>query len=360
MTGAPVSPGRRSFLVGAALAACATHAMADGFDAMPAYEPEQRITGTIRVRGDNGQAAMLKLWQEGFAMFHPGVRFDVELLSTAHALPALYLGLADIGLIGREELPLENLAFRRSFRYDPTEIAIATGSYDTPYRSYAFAIYVNRDNPLERITIPQLASIYGCGPGKHVRTWGDLGLTGDWADKPIHVSGYATGTNLAIFFELKVLNAKPAGGQGLPEGVRWNCDLKQYGTTYAQDAPGGVERAVTHADVPMLRDLARDKYGIAYAGVFHKEPGVKALPLAEHEGGPYIEISRETVQGRTYPLMRTVYMYINKPPTKPLDPKVREFMRYVLSRDGQEQVARQKVYLPLTAEAVRDYRRKLD
>jgi phosphate transport system substrate-binding protein len=347
-------------LAASILGAAATLAAAQEFDSMPAYRPEQEVAGTLRIRGDNGQGAMLKLWQEGFAKFHPNARFDSELLSTAHALPALYLGLADVGLIGREELPIENLAFRRVYRYDPTEIAIATGSYDTPYRSYAFAIYVNKDNPLERITISQLRSIYGCGPGKHIRTWGDLGLGGEWADKPIHVSGYATGTNLAIFFELKVLAAKAAGGQGLPEGVMWNCDLKQYGTTYAQDTPGGAERAVTHADAPMLKDLSEDKHGIAYAGVFTRQAGVKRLALAAQDGGPYVEISRETVQGRTWPLTRTVYMYINKPVDKPLDPKVREFMRYVLSREGQEAVTRQKVYLPLTAQAAAEQRRKLD
>jgi phosphate transport system substrate-binding protein len=347
-------------LISLSLSIIAFAAAAQDFESLPAYQPERKITETIRVRGDNGQGAMLKLWQDGFLKHHPEARFDTELLSTAHAIPALYLKIADVGLIGREQLPIENLAFRRTYRYDPTEIAIATGSYDVPYRSYAFAIYVNKDNPLERITIPQLASIYGCGPGKHIRTWGDLGLKDEWAKKPIHVSGYATGTNLAIFFELKVLSAKPAGGQGLPEGVRWNCDLKQYGTTYAQDGPGGAERAVTHADVPMLKDLSEDKYGIAYAGVMTVPPGVKALALAEQEGARYVHLTRETVANRTYPLTRTVYMYINKPIGKPLDPKVREFMRFVLSRDGQQLVTRQKIYLPLTAQAAREQARKLD
>lgn len=343
------------------LSACvALAAAAQDFASIPAYEPERKISGTIRIRGDNGQGEMLKNWQAGFAKHHPDVRFDTELLSTAHALPALYLKLADVGVIGREQLPIENLAFRRVYRYDPTEIAIATGSYDVPYRSYAFAVYVHGDNPLTRITIPQLASIYGCGPGKHIRTWGDLGLGGDWADKPIRVSGYATGTNLAIFFELKVLSARPAGGLGLPEGVLWNCDLKQYGTTYAQDGVGGPERAVTHADIPMLKDLSEDRYGIAYGGVAMKPPGVKALALAVRDGGPYIEMSRETVGNRSYPLTRTVYLYVNKPPARPLDPKVREFIRYILSREGQQVVARQKVYLPLTAQAVKEGLRKLD
>jgi phosphate transport system substrate-binding protein len=110
----------------------------------------------------------------------------------------------------------------------------------------------------------------------------------------------------------------------------------------------------------MLKDLAADKYGIAYAGALFPIPGVKMLPLAVREGGPYVEMSRATVLDRTYPLTRTVYMYINKPVDQPLDPKVREFMRYVLSREGQQAVARQNIYLPLTPQAVAEMRRRLD
>jgi len=330
------------------------HAPAQPPDALPVYTPIQHVSGTIRIRGDEHQAIMLHNWETAFHAYQPDVVFDDRLTSTAHGLPALVFDVADVALLGREIAPLENLAFRRMFKYDPLEITIATGSFDTQYEAYALGVFVNKDNPIQHLTFAQLAAIFGCGPAGNIRTWGQLGLTGEWADKPIHVFGYPTENNIAAFFALKVLQKGSTGGPTLPNGPRWNCDLKEYSNTYdANDKP------VLSSDFFMMKDLAADKYAVAYSGIHEKTAQVKALPLAAKPGTAYIPFTLETVANRTYPLGRSMYIYLNRAPGKPLDPKIAEFLRFILSRQGQESVTHQKVFLPLPAATVSDQLKKL-
>jgi phosphate transport system substrate-binding protein len=297
---------------------------------------------------------MLVKWQEGFRKYQPGVEFENRSLSTAHAIPALYFNIADIGLMGREVAPLENLAFRRMFKYDPMAVAVATGSYNVPLQTFAFAILVHKDNPLARISFEQLAGIFGCGPGRNIRTWDQLGLTGTYVHKPIHVFGYATGSNLASFFELKVFKANVSGGPTLPQGARWNCDLKEYENVY--DANDKVQ--IDSGDL-MMRDLGQDPYGIAYCGIASKTAQVKTLAVSEQPDGPFVEMTRATIMDRTYPLTRSMYIYLNRAPGKPLDPKLKEFLTYVLSREGQQSITGQQVFFPLTAQAAQRELKKL-
>ena len=318
------------------------------------YTPLQQVSGTIRIRGDEHQAVMLHNWERAFHKYQPDVGFDDRLTSTAHGIPALVFDVADVALLGREIAPLESLAFRRMFKYDALQITIATGSFDTQYQAYALGIFVNKDNPLSQISLPQLASIFGCCPGKSLSTWGQLGLHGEWADKPIHVFGYPTDNNIAAFFALKVLQKGVAGGPTLPDGARWNCDLKEYSNTYDKN-----DKPVMSSDAFMMKDLAADKYAIAYSGIHEKTGQVKALALAEHDGGPYIPFTLETVTDRTYPLTRSIYAYVNMTPGKPLDPKVREFLRFILSREGQDSVTQQQVFLPLPSATAIDQLKKL-
>lgn len=322
--------------------------------AMPDYKPQQHVSGTIRIRGDEHQAVMLKNWELEFHKYQPDIVFDDHLTSTVHGIPALVFDVADLGLLGREIAPLENLSFRRMFKYDPLEITIATGSFDTQYEAYALGVFVNKDNPLLRITLPQLAAIFGCGPGKNVRTWGQLGLTGEWADKPIHPLGYPTGNNIATFFELKVLQAPASGGPTLPNGARWNCDLKEYSNTYDKN-----DKPVISSDAFMMKELTTDKYAIAYSGIAEKTAQVRALALATKGDSAYVPFTLETVANRTYPLGRSMYVYLNRAPAKPLDPKAAEFLRFILSREGQASVTQQKVFLPLPAMTVNEQLKKL-
>jgi phosphate transport system substrate-binding protein len=333
----------RRWFAYATLASLAGKCFAQNSDAMPDYSPEQQVSGVIRVSGD-----------QAFQKAQPSVTFQNNLTSTVHGIPALVFDVADIGLLGREIAPLENLSFRRMFKYDPLEIATATGSYDTPYEAFALGIFVNKRNPLTRLTFAQAASIFGCGYGKNIRTWSQLGLTGAWANQPIHVLGYPSGNNIATFFELKVFGTPGGGGPTLPNGAHWNCDLKEYSNTYdANDKP------IISSDAFMMKDLGTDPYAIAYSGVAEQTALVKSLALAEHDGGPYIPFSRATVADRTYPLTRSMYAYVNAGPGKPLAPKIAEFLRFILSRQGQESIGQQKVFLPLAPAAVLDQRKKL-
>jgi phosphate transport system substrate-binding protein len=131
--------------------------------------------------------------------------------------------------------------------------------------------------------------------------------------------------------------------------------LKEYANTYDEN-----DRPVTQSDELMLRDLGQDPYGIAYAGIIKKTPQVKALALATREGAPFVEMSLETVANHSYPLTRSIYVYMNRAPGKPADPKVKEFLRYVLSSEGQQTVTKQPVFLPLNADAAREQLKKLD
>ena len=316
---------------------------------LPDYQPEHQVEGVMRTLGNYHMETVLKFWEDGFRRHHPGVRFDDKMLGTANAIAGLYLETADIALMGREIIPMESIAFRRAFRYDPTEIAVATASFNVPLETFAFAIFVHKNNPISRLTIPQVARAFGCGArtvsGCAPHTWGELGATGEWAGRPVHLYGYETNTGLGYFFEQNVL-----GGKHL-----WNCDLREYANVNAADG-----KVTANAGDVMVRDLAHDPDGIAFCGFGHKTAQVKALALAADEHSPFVELTKAHVADRSYPLTRTVYFYINRTPAKPVNPLVREFLRYVLSSEGQAEVARQEIYLPLTSAMALRGRAKLD
>jgi phosphate transport system substrate-binding protein len=352
----------------AAAAACPllAAARAQSLDNLPRYVPEQQVSGTIRCFG-SPLAGFVPIWEAGFRKFQPDVRFDDRFPSSDAWASGLEAGVADIGTSGREPMLTEYLGFTETFHCYPTEITVATGSYDVKGKTWALIIYVRQDNPLTQLTIEQLDGIFGAertggyagiqwmpqlgrGPEKNIRMWGQLGLTGGWADRPIQTYGYAF-TGMTNFFQRIVFQ----------NGDKWNPDYRQYieyGTPMVAD--GELGRSVDSKH--MLETLARDRFGIAWCGVEHARdvPGLKVLALAARGGGPFVMPSRETVQNRTYPLTRSVFMYLKRTPGEALDPKVREFLRYVLSREGQEEVAKRNLYLPLTAAVVAEQRRKLD
>ena len=313
------------------------------------YQPGGAMHGVIRVLGNYHMGTLLKYWEEGFRKYHPDIRFEEKLLGTANAIAGLYLETADIALMGREILPIESIAYRRVFRADPVEIAVATASYNVPLETFAFAIFVHRDNPIGRISLGQLRTVFGCSARQNgclARTWGDLGLTGTWANRPIHPYGYETNTGLGYFFEQKVL-----GG-----GHLWNCNLHEYANQYAADG-----KLLANAGDLMIRDVGDDPEGIAFCGFGHKTDRVKALAVATTESGPFVELTKPNVVNRTYPLTRTVYMFTNSADKSPVSRNVREFLRYVLSLEGQRSVERQEIYLPLTAdESSRQLKRLLN
>ena len=333
---------------------------------LPEYSPQQKVSGTIRMWGSNyfTDSPLAEYWQKDFQNYQPDVKFDFHLKTSEHAVSALIFGVSDIGPMGRQIMWDEQLAFQRQFGYLPLGIVAVTGSYDVSGWNPPIGVYLNSGNPLTRLSLQQLDGIFGAersgawrdlswdkslarGPEKNIRTWGQLGLTGEWADKPIHVYGY----NLQFHFPQEI-ESRAFGGVS----SKWNEQLREYDNIRLPDGSFKL------AGQLMLEDLAKDPYGIAYVagGNAWLTPQIKAVALGVRDGGPYYDLSLDTVRNRTYPLYADVFFFINRDPDKPLDPKVKEFIRYVLSRQGQQQVMRDGKYLPLTAATVREQLHKLE
>jgi phosphate transport system substrate-binding protein len=338
-------------LLGTVLAFGACNARAgdpDYLSNLTPYHPLQMVSGTIRNYGNNYLPALMKLWEEGFRSVQPGIRFQTNLRGTETGIAGIYGKVADLGFVGREVYRSEGRAFEAQLGYKPTIIQISSGSYATMHKTFSLMIFVNKANPLTHMDMTQLDAVYGCerrrGAKEPIRTWGQLGLTGEWTDKPVHVYGYNLDTGMANFFRMTVLK----------DSYKWNNEMKDFDN--GRDPQGEV----INAGVYILKALAQDPYGIAYANILFTNSDVKTVALAENEGGPFIEPAKENVWRRAYPLTRFTNVVINRAPGKPVDPKVKEFIRYILSRDGMEAVAREGSYLPLTEELIRQELRKVE
>lgn len=334
---------------------------------LPAYESTERVSGTIRNAGF-GLGGVLKKWEDAFRKLHPGVQFDDKLPTSDYAIPALVTGTADLGPDGGEPSITETLSFYEVFGYHVTPVVVATGAYDVEGRSNGLIVYVHRDNPIRQLTIKQLDGIFGAerngglrgfkwmlgngrGADGDIRTWGQLGLKGEWANAPIQTYGHAP-SGTSRFFQLKVLG----------NSDKWNPNYREYVETGSKmigdDDPqqrGGLQSM-------LAGELAHNKFGIAWTvePQARKVEGLRAIALAESEGGPFVAPSRQNFQNRSYPLARNIYIYLNRAPGKPIDPKLREFLRFILSREGQQIVADDGNYLPLPSRFVREERMKLD
>ncbi len=322
---------------------------------LPKYEPQQKVSGTIRLWGSNyiTDGFLGGYWEAAFKKYHLNVNFDFHMKTTLAAVPSLVFGVSDVG-IGRKITFSELEMFQRYTDRDPVEIEVATGSFDVPGWNPGFGIVIHKDNPLTQITLKQLDGVFGAeraggwegtswrpqyarGPEENIRTWGQLGLTGEWANKPINVYGLNLRYHQAI--EISDLLLKSSD--------KWNERLRIYANYVS--ASGKLERGLNE-------DLAKDPYGIAYIagptvnlGGQAAKPELKVLKIAEKEGGPFVEYTLDNVQDRTYPLFDRIYAYADHVPGKVMEPKVLEFLRFVLSREGQAEVMRDGKYLPLTA-----------
>ena len=327
-------------------------ARGQSLDALPPYQPRENITDTIRSWGATEMAPLLSAWEAGFKRHHPDARFSDVMKGSDTAQAALYADVADLGLMDRKILFVErHVMLRRKHRL-PLEITVATGSSEAIDRTFALAVLVHKDNPIAHLTLKQLDAIFGDqrtgawddkfrwqpqfarGSAENIRTWGQLGLTGEWADKPIQVYGYPV-TSYSTYPD-PMLCFRTAVFHGAD---MWNPNLREY--------PNGAD--ITAA-------LAHDRYGIAYTGLGYRTPEVKPIAVGVADGS-WVALSRDTVASRQYPLTRSVYIYID--PVQLENPKVFEFLNYVLSREGQEAVAREGGYLPLTVPEVLAQRQKL-
>lgn len=360
---------KRSILA-ALLAASVTAALATEFDlsALPPYRPRQSVSGVIRNYG-NGYAGVLEKWEDGFRRFQPGVSFHDTLPTSDAAFAGLITGVADLGIDGSEPALTETLAFFEVYGYHATPVIVGSGTYDTEGRSPGIVVFVNQDNPLVRLTLDQLDGIFGAerngglrgfewtladarGAEKNIRTWGQLGLSGEWADRPIQTYGHAP-SGASRFFEWNVLH----------NSDKWNPNYRGY-VESGSKMIAAADRVTQHAGIRYMleHDLAHDRYGIAWTIMPQAKGigGIKPVALAATPAGPYVLPSRRSFQDRSYPLVRNIYIYLNRKPGTPLDPKLREFLRYILSREGQQVLADDGGFLPLPAALDREQRKKLD
>lgn len=311
-----------------------------------AYEAQRQVSGTIRVYGNNYIPALMKRWEEGFRKFQPGVTFTTNLPGTEAAMAGITSGIADISFIGREGYRSEIRGFKGRFGYEPVGIEISSGSFGTPHKTFSLEIFTHASNPLKGLTMAQAEAIFGCAgaDGKKIRTWGDLGLTGEIARHAIHVYGYQFDTGMAGYFNRVVLH----------DAGTWNAELKDFDN--GRDSKGEV----INAGVYILKALAADPDGIAFANLQYANAEVKQIGLAEHAGGPYVAATPETIWDQSYPLHRFSTLYINRKPGTAVDPKVKEFIRYILSREGMQAVADDGAYTPINEHVAAAQRKKLE
>src|SRR6202171_3010295 len=272
---------KRVLTASVVLALTTTSICAGALEGLPHYQPEQKVAGTIRNFGYS-LGGMMPIWEEAVGKYQPDIRFEDKFPSGDVAIAGLVSGVADLGPQGRELVLTEYLAFFETFHYYPTAITVMTGAYDVEGMACGLVVYVNKDNPISKLTMKQLDGIFGServaglrgfkwtlaagrSAQEDIRPWGQLGLTGEWADKPIHTYGppglYPGGVS---FFQTRVM-----GGADT-----WNESLMEFD-----------DRAA------MLRTLAGDRYGIAYAGNSYRTPQVKALALAEKAGGTFVALT---------------------------------------------------------------------
>jgi phosphate transport system substrate-binding protein len=320
---------------------------------LPHYRPQKQVSGTIRLWGHGApvldfMGMLVKSWEDGFAKYQPGVKFEYHMYGTASAMGALYTGKGDVAILGQEIYPFETVAFQQVKHYPPLGIEIATGSVDVRNFDFAIGVFVNKNNPLSQMTLDQIDKVFAWhegGKSANIETWGRLGLKGDWADKPIHLYGWHESDVFSTFVEHAALR----------DSHRWRCGMKQYAHIHRADG------AIYDSGQQILDDLAGDPYGIALSNLrYVKDNAVKPLALARTGAGPYYAATKETLIDRQYPLGRIIPAEIDRAPNQPVDPKVKEFLLYILSREGQEDIVRNGKYLPMQPEAARREREKLN
>jgi phosphate transport system substrate-binding protein len=277
---------------------------------LPAYQKVSGVSGDLKSVGSDTLNNLMTFWAEGFRAAYPGVKISIEGKGSSTAPPALIEGAAQFGPMSREIKSKEVTDFEKKFGYKP---AVARTAVD------ALAVFVNKDNPIKGLTLQQLDGIFSKtrkSGGKDINTWGDLGLTGEWADKPIAIYGRNSASGTYGFFK---------------EVALFKGDYKDS----VKEQPGSS--AVVQA-------IAKDKYAIGYSGVGYKTPDVKTVPLASKDGAKSYDANAENAYSGDYPLARFLYIYFNKKPNEALNPVMGEFLKYVFSKEGQTIVVKDGFY----------------
>ncbi len=290
--------------------------------AVPSYAKAAGVSGNIDSVGSDTMNNLMTFWCEGFAKFYPNVRCQIEGKGSSTAPPALIAGTSQFGPMSRKMKSKEIDAFEKETGYKPTAV---------PTSIDALAVYVNKDNPVGCLSIKQVDAIFSknrkCGGGADISTWGAAGVGGGWSGRPISVYGRNSASGTYGYFKKKAL-----------------CRGDYKDTVKEQPGSSAVVQGITE-----------DLQGIGYSGIGYRTSGVKAIGVARTAGKGCFGPSLENVVGGKYPLGRYLYLYVNKKPNEALDPLRLEFLKYVLSREGQE-IAIKDGYLPLTAGKVSELR----
>lgn len=283
---------------------------------LAAYHPVATLSGHIKSVGSDTLGREMASWAKAFENLYRDVRIEIEAKGSATAPQALLDGMAQFGPMSRPMTAEETAAFEGKYGYKVSSFRVAVD---------ALAVYVNKDNPIPCLTLPQISGIFSSNrkaPGSaNVKAWGDLGLTGDWAARPIALYSRNTLSGTYEYFRETAL----------------------YGGDYKPDVkllPGSEA---------VVESVAGDKFAIGYSGIGYKTEGVRTVPLASYYGRTCYDASAEATLSGKYPIARYLYVYINKKPNEPLDALRAEFIKYILSKDGQTQTEKGGFY-PITNE----------
>lgn len=281
------------------------------------YKKVSGISGNLNSIGSDTLNNLMAYWVESFNKKYPNVKIQVEGKGSTTAPPALIESTSQLGPMSREMKSEESDKFEKKFGYKPTKVAVAI---DT------LAVFVNKSNPIKSLSMQQVDAIFSKGRkgghAKDVTTWGDLGLTGEWASRPISLYGRNSASGTYGYFK---------------EHALFKGDYKDS----VKEQPGSSS---------VVQSVGSDRFAIGYSGVGYATSGVRIVPMSDQRknGGAVYPATYENALSGHYPLSRFLYIYINKDPKKPMDPLTREFLKFVLSKEGQEIVVKDG-FLPLTA-----------
>ena len=299
-----------------AIAMVAAYAVSANAAELPSYNKVSGVSGNVNSVGSDTLANLMTFWAEEFRKQYPNVNIGIQAAGSSTAPPALTEGTSNLGPMSRKMKDKELQSFEAKYGYKPTAIPVAID---------ALAVFVSKDNPVEGLTIPQVDAIFSstrkCGYDKDAKTWGDVGVTGAFADKTIQLYGRNSVSGTYGYFKKKAL-----------------CK---------GDYKNGVNEQPGSASV--VQSVTASVNGVGYSGMGYQTSGVKAVPLAKKQGEAYIAATAENALKGKYPLSRFLYVYVNKEPNKPLDKLTYEFIRMVLSKEGQR-IVEKDGYVPLSAE----------
>jgi phosphate transport system substrate-binding protein len=278
---------------------------------LPDYKPQAGISGNLNSIGSDTLNNLMTFWAESFRKLYPNVKVQVEGKGSSTAPPALIAGTAQLGPMSREMKAAEIDGFEKKFGYKPRAVAVALDG---------LAVFVNKDNPIKSLTLQQVDAIFSSTRkrgGTPITTWGQLGLTGEWANRPISLYGRNSASGTYGFFKEHVL-----------KGGDYAVSVKEQ--------PGSAS---------VVQGVEKELGGIGYSGIGYSTSGVRAVAIA-NTGAP-IEANYENVESFKYPIARDLFVYINMPPAGG-DKLTCEFLKFVLSKAGQADTIKDG-YFPLSA-----------